>query len=98
MSERNRTADKSTGPRDGAAAVTGIAPGRVNLIGEHVDYNGGRCLPLPLTRTTSARLSLRPDDVVRVTSGSRSWTGDLARLDGGVQDTDSWVLYVVGVL
>ena len=78
-------------------ALTGIAPGRVNLIGEHVDYNGGRCLPMALTRATSATISLRDDDVVRVTSGARSWSGSLTELDE-VRGDDRWVLYVVGVL
>ncbi len=74
--------------------MTGIAPGRVNLIGEHVDYNGGRCLPMALTQSTTARLTLRGDDLVVVTSGSRSWRGRIGELQGA----DSWVLYVVGVL
>lgn len=75
-------------------AVVGLAPGRVNLIGEHVDYNGGRCLPMALSRTTNATVALRDDDTVTVTSGSRSWTGTTRALD----DAPTWVLYVVGVL
>jgi galactokinase len=74
--------------------VTGTAPGRVNLIGEHVDYNGGRCLPIALTRRTTAKVTLREDDKVMVTSRGRSWEGRIDDLDG----TESWVLYVVGVL
>ncbi len=74
--------------------MTGIAPGRVNLIGEHVDYNGGRCLPMALTRCTTARISLRDDDRLVVTSGDRSWTGRL----GELENAPSWVLYVAGVL
>jgi galactokinase len=73
--------------------VTGIAPGRVNLIGEHVDYNGGRCLPFALSQSTRAVVSRR-DGVVRVRSRDESWEGhpdDLGEAPG-------WVLYVVGVL
>jgi galactokinase len=66
----------------------------VNLIGEHVDYNGGRCLPMALTQCTTARLTLRDDDRLVVTSGERSWEGDLETL----ADAPSWVLYVAGVL
>jgi galactokinase len=74
--------------------VTGIAPGRVNLIGEHVDYNGGRCLPMALTQCTTARLTLRDDDLVVVTSDDRTWEGRVAELS----DAPSWALYVAGVL
>ncbi len=93
MSDENRTGDESTGPH-AEATIVGIAPGRVNLIGEHVDYNGGRCLPMALTQCTTARLTLRDDDLLVVTSGDRSWEGTLEDLDGA----DSWVLYVAGVL
>lgn len=73
--------------------VTGVAPGRVNLIGEHVDYNGGRCLPFALRQSTTARVSPRDDDRLAVRSGERSWEGRPSQLD----DAPSWVRYVAGV-
>ncbi|KAB2585165.1 hypothetical protein BS297_11790, partial [Rhodococcus erythropolis] len=35
------------------------APGRVNLIGEHTDYNGGLCLPVALEQRTLVAVALR---------------------------------------
>jgi galactokinase len=46
--------------------VTASAPGRVNLIGEHLDYNGGLCLPIAVDRRTSVTVSRAPS--TRVTS------------------------------
>jgi len=46
------------------------APGRVNLIGEHIDYLGGTVLPTPIPRWTETLLAAREDDLVRASSGS----------------------------
>jgi galactokinase-like galactose-binding protein len=44
------------------------APGRVNLIGEHVDYNEGWVLPLAIDRSCYVAARLRNDQVLRVYS------------------------------
>src|SRR5262245_32697768 len=41
--------------------VSAEAPGRVNLIGEHTDYNGGYVLPVATPQTTCVELAVRPD-------------------------------------
>jgi galactokinase len=49
-----------------AADVVARAPGRVNLIGEHTDYNGGDVLPTALPQETTVALARRADGTVRV--------------------------------
>lgn len=66
----------------------------MNLIGEHVDYVGGRCLPVALRQGTTARVTLREDDRLRFTSQEHSWSGALADLT----DLEGWTAYVGGVL
>ena len=49
-------------------AVLADAPGRVNLIGEHTDYNGGLVLPVATPQRTLVALAARDDRRVRLTS------------------------------
>ena len=80
------------------AAGVYAAPGRVNLIGEHVDYNGGLCLPMALPHATYAALAVRDDDTVTVTSRQQedSFTGTLDALGPG--QVSGWSAYAAGVL
>jgi len=43
-------------------AISGFTPGRVNLIGEHTDYNGGYVLPTALELGLDIAMSPRSDD------------------------------------
>ncbi|MGO4257085.1 galactokinase [Marmoricola sp. RAF53] len=72
--------------------VRAAAPGRVNLIGEHLDYNGGRCLPIALDRRTVATVAASPDGRHHLHSGELAWHGAVG------ERADGWASYVVGVL
>ncbi len=52
------------------SGVQAAAPGRVNLIGEHTDYNGGFVLPVALPLRTRVELAVRADTLVRAWSAN----------------------------
>lgn len=81
------------------------APGRVNLIGEHTDYNGGLCLPVALPHRTYVALRRTPvpegrvSGVVRLTSAQAAAgeVREVALADVAPGTVDGWPAYVVGV-
>ena len=81
-----------------APAGVWAAPGRVNLIGEHTDYNGGLCLPIALPHRTYVALALRDDTTVRVISDMTPDEMTIADLDGlAAGGVDGWGAYPIGV-
>ncbi|MCJ7434949.1 MAG: galactokinase, partial [Anaerolineales bacterium] len=73
------------------------APGRVNLIGEHTDYNDGFVLPMAIDRAVWIALRPRTDSVVRVHSldASTALSADF-ELDS-LSKGEGWVEYLKGV-
>lgn len=73
------------------------APGRVNLIGEHTDYNRGLVLPFAIDRRTTCALAPREDGLIRVTS---THTGEVVTIgldDLAPESLTDWSAYVLGV-
>src|SRR5439155_290006 len=76
--------------------VTADAPGRVNLIGEHTDYNQGFVLPMPIPQRTVAELAPRADEQVR--AASASLTGEVEQYALGAETPGrGWLDYVQGL-
>ena len=73
------------------------APGRVNLIGEHTDYNLGYVLPFAINRRTFVSLGLREDRIIRVASSFADEVVEipLAELSPGA--LYGWSAYPLGV-
>ncbi|MNI10895.1 Galactokinase [compost metagenome] len=74
------------------------APGRVNLIGEHIDYNGGYVLPAALEFGTTLAIRKRNDNKVTFASANFPYQNEL-KLEGiGSEKTGEWIDYPLGVI
>ena len=74
------------------------APGRLNLLGEYIDFLGGSCMPMPLPYRTYVAGSLRRDGVLR--ASSLQMPGDERTVvvrDIQPGHLKGWFTYVAGV-
>ena len=79
------------------SAIRYAAPGRINLIGEHTDYNLGFALPIALPERTV--VTYEPGDVREITVRSDTQDGDVRiPLDTAPGDIAGWAGYVAGVM
>ena len=84
----------------GGEYETYFAPGRVNLIGEHTDYNGGHVFPCALTIGTYAVARKRTDDKLRFFSMNFENMGiiESSVIDLENKKEDDWANYPKGVI
>lgn len=78
------------------AVYTSVAPGRVNLIGDHTDYTGGLVFPMTIDRYTTISFE-RHDTLIELTSANEDGTVSLSRTRDARETTPSWGRYVRAV-
>src|ERR1700761_961753 len=74
-----------------------FSPGRVNLIGEHIDYNGGLVMPCAITFGTYLLIAPNNDNVLRFRSLNFDESLEVELKPGLKKNNSNWYNYPLGV-
>jgi len=85
-------------PADGAAIQFYFSPGRVNLIGEHTDYNGGYVFPCALSFGTYLAIRKIDEPVIRMATTNFDFRAEIPVGPAYEKIADEWVNYPLGVI
>lgn len=83
---------------DAQADLVARAPGRVNLIGEHTDYNDGFVLPCAIGPATMVAASKRSDDKIHIVAADFRNATDSFNLSAIAKSEHGWADYVRGMV
>ena len=79
--------------------VVASAPGRVNLIGEHIDYSEGFVLPFAIDAVTKCAIAKRDDEKIRIISAQKKNEVIESNLEAiAVKEGSAWSRYIYGVI
>ena len=79
-------------------SITVTAPGRINLIGEHTDYNNGFVLPAAIQMAATATITKRADDEIHLTAIDLSDSLILDSIANLRINEKQWANYIIGVI
>lgn len=96
--EKNMTQEFINIYGEGGEIIEFFSPGRVNLIGEHIDYNGGFVFPCALDFGTYAAVRLREDNTVNFATLNFDKTVSLDLAEVVYKEEDDWTNYPKGVI
>jgi galactokinase len=85
-------------PADGAPIQFYFSPGRVNLIGEHTDYNGGYVFPCALSFGTYLAIRIIDEPVIRMATTNFDFRAEIPVGPSYEKIADEWVNYPLGVI
>ncbi len=80
------------------AETSFFSPGRVNLIGEHIDYNGGLVMPCAITFGTYVLIAPNNDGIFRLRSSNFNETLDIPLQNNYTKTDEYWFNYPLGVI
>lgn len=72
------------------------SPGRINLLGEHIDYNHGFVLPAAIDKTIEVAIALREDEMINMYAVDINETASIS-IDAIKPSIIHWVNYIIGV-